>query len=264
MIKLIFWNYKQSLISFPRYSINMENQDEREWVINSHRGAFKEGLLENSEESYIESWRQGANMLETDLRITKDKQIVLIHNSTIDGIVKSAKYVPPKEEFNEEPIGPVKKHTLAYLKALVFENDMHILTLEDFLEILKKYKMGSQLELKEGGYERLILEQIQKANIDYEASTGPIVCTSFFAPAILRMEKLSRKMDIPLYRYHEKKGLGFGSSGNSALFFLWQISATLVRTLAHLGFLHVLQISACKQNLLCLPASCAILSSSSR
>ncbi len=96
MIKLIFWNYKQSLISFPRYSINMENQDEREWVINSHRGAFKEGLLENSEESYIESWRQGANMLETDLRITKDKQIVLIHNSTIDGIVKSAKYVPPE------------------------------------------------------------------------------------------------------------------------------------------------------------------------
>ena len=58
MIKLIFWNYKQSLISFPRYSINMENQDEREWVINSHCGAFKEGLLENSEELYIESWRQ--------------------------------------------------------------------------------------------------------------------------------------------------------------------------------------------------------------
>ena len=83
-------------------------------------------------------------------------------------------------KFNEEPIGPVKKHTLAYLKALVFENDMHILTLEDFLEILKKYKMGSQLELKEGGYERLILEEIQKANIDYEASTGPIVCYEFF------------------------------------------------------------------------------------
>jgi glycerophosphoryl diester phosphodiesterase len=191
----------------------MADNSEREWVINSHRGAFKEGLLENSIESYTEAYREGCNVLETDIRLSKDNQIVLIHNRTIDGIAKHAKSVPSPEKFNEIPVGPVKEHTTAFLKALNFQNDMKILTLDEFIELLKKLKMGAQIELKEGGFEDLILKVIQDAQIDYEQQLGPIVCTSFNASAVLRLVKKAQNYQIPLYEYNTRKGLAFGMQG---------------------------------------------------
>jgi glycerophosphoryl diester phosphodiesterase len=186
---------------------------ERQWVIDSHRGAFKEGLLENSIESYTQSYKEGCNCFECDLRITKDQQIMLIHNRTIDHIAKLAKKVPSEAEFHELPIGPIKEHTLAFLKALNFENNQQILTLAEFLELLKTLRMGAQIELKEGGYEDLILKTIQDAQINYGESLGPIVCTSFNASAVLRLIKKAPQYQIPLYTIENQNGLCFGLQG---------------------------------------------------
>ena len=68
--------------------------EKKAWLIDSHRGAFKNGLLENSIPAFEESYKEGANMLECDLRRTQDGEIVLIHNRTVDHIVSFAENNP--------------------------------------------------------------------------------------------------------------------------------------------------------------------------
>ncbi len=72
----------------------MNTMKAHEWVINSHRGAFHEGLLENATEAFTSTCKQGANCLECDLHLTRDKQIVLMHNYDLEGFYKLAKQLP--------------------------------------------------------------------------------------------------------------------------------------------------------------------------
>nr|MDO8108984.1 glycerophosphodiester phosphodiesterase [Candidatus Sigynarchaeota archaeon] len=188
--------------------------EKHEFVIDSHRGAFKSGLLENSIPAYEEALKEGANVLECDIRLTKDKQVVLIHNSTIDGIAKHAKKIPDKSEFNEEPSGPVKEHTLAYLKAIQYDQGAHILDIDEFLAFLKARKAGAQVELKEGGFELLLIEKMRAAGIDHDALMAPIVFTSFQWPAIVKLQKLLWQMDLQKYDFfNDKKGYCAGLQG---------------------------------------------------
>lgn len=183
------------------------------FVIDSHRGAFKNGLLENSIPAFLESYYEGATTMECDIRITSDRQIVLIHNNTIDHIAKLALSIPNSQEFGQEPVGPVKSHTLAYLKAFKYPNNAEILTLSEFLEFLKQYKLGAQIELKEGGYEDLILQTIEKANLDYTTHIAPVVCSSFNFLAVSRLVKKAKKYKIPLYTHDGGVGLAFAFQG---------------------------------------------------
>jgi glycerophosphoryl diester phosphodiesterase len=183
------------------------------FIIDSHRGAFKNGLLENSIPAFTESIFEGANCVECDIRITRDKEIVLIHNGTIDHIAKLATTIPDIKEFGEGPTGPIKEHTLAYLKSLKYPNDACILTLNEYLEFIGKYKIGAQIELKEGGYEDLILKTIEDANLDYSSHVAPVVCSSFNFLAVRRLVKKAKQYRIPLYTHDGDIGLAFGFQG---------------------------------------------------
>ncbi len=184
--------------------------DPNRFVIDSHRGAFKGGLLENTIPAFAQSVEEGANMLECDLRMTGDGEIVLIHNKTIDHVMSFASDIPGEGVFGELPSGKIKDHTLAFLKAVKYPHNAEILSLNEFLEFLKRRHVGAQLELKEMGYERQILQVIQDAQIDYASLLGPVVCTSFNFFAIRRMQKLAKKMEIPLYTHSGGQGLAFG------------------------------------------------------
>ncbi len=179
---------------------------EKEWVIDSHRGAFKNGLLENSIPAFSESLAEGANVVECDIRRTKDGKIVLIHNRTIDHI-SNFSLNPPEQKL----YGPVKNQTLQALKSLIFPNNAEILTLDEFLQFLKRKRAGAQIELKEMGYESQILDVIESAQIDYESLIGPIVLTSFNFFSIRKLVKLlNKRPTIPKYRYPDQKGLALG------------------------------------------------------
>ena len=185
----------------------------RHFIIDSHRGAFKNGLVENTEPAFAESYFEGANCVECDIRKTKDNQIILIHNSTIDHIAKLAKKIPDLSEFNEAPIGKVSDHTLGFLKAFEFPNNSKLLTLEEFLKVLDKYKLGCQIELKEGGYEDLILKEIENAKLDYKNHLAPVVCTSFNYLSVKKLVKKSKNYQIPLYTHQGVIGLAIGFQG---------------------------------------------------
>lgn len=186
---------------------------ERPWVIDSHRGAFKGGLLENSVPAFVESYREGANVVETDLRLTRDDQLVLVHNRTIDHVAQFATRVPDRAEFGEDPTGPVKKHTAAYLQALEFPHDAKILTVPEFLAFLQECRLGAQIELKVGSRRaaRLLARQVTDAQLDYARLAGPVVVTSFNLLAVLRFRKaILTDPAVPCYRYPDVPGIAWG------------------------------------------------------
>ncbi len=120
-------------------------------VVAGHRGA-KKIWPENTALGFIEAIRLGCDLIETDLHFTKDKQIVLIHDFTLDRTTNAT--------------GVVEEHTLAELKKLDvcckcadtkgFVGDANdpryknerILTLEEFLDLMKNEKVNLLIEFK--------------------------------------------------------------------------------------------------------------------
>ncbi|MHA1891769.1 MAG: glycerophosphodiester phosphodiesterase [Promethearchaeota archaeon] len=191
-----------------------EALENHEFVIDSHRGAFKNGLLENTIPAFKEAITEGANMLECDIRFTKDENIVLLHDSQVDRILKYATKVPDENEFNEKPIGSVSTHTLDYLKAMAFPNSAQILTLEEFLQFLTEQKVGAQIELKEFNFNEEIIKIIETMNVDHGSLKTPIVFSSFNPFAILKLRKMMKNQGIPIHdNLSGDKGFGLGLQG---------------------------------------------------
>ncbi|NMC06675.1 MAG: hypothetical protein GYA24_15765 [Candidatus Lokiarchaeota archaeon] len=189
--------------------------DRHEFTIDSHRGAFKGGILENSIPAFQEALAEGANMLECDIRGTRDGSIALVHNSTIDHIAKHATRVPPESEFHELPTGKVNDHTMAFLKAIKYEHGASILALDEFLAFLRAdNRAGAQIELKEFHFHSKIVECAAKAGIDHEALKAPVVFSSFNSFAVASLRKAFVKAGLPLHdHFAGKKGFGFALQG---------------------------------------------------
>jgi glycerophosphoryl diester phosphodiesterase len=72
--------------------------------ISAHRGGAQQGFPENCIATFQHSLQHGCTMLEVDPRLTKDGQIVLHHDSTLDRTTSGS--------------GPLKQKSLAELKQL--------------------------------------------------------------------------------------------------------------------------------------------------
>lgn len=101
------------------------------FVIAGHRG-YKSAYPENTLLSFQEALEAGVDMLEFDLRLSKDKEIMVIHDETVDRTTNGT--------------GRVRDLTLAELKGLdaggrfgkAFEG-LRIPTLEELCELLAAY-----------------------------------------------------------------------------------------------------------------------------
>ncbi|MBN2152589.1 MAG: hypothetical protein JW839_14140 [Candidatus Lokiarchaeota archaeon] len=181
-----------------------------EFIIDSHRGAFKGGLLENSIPAFEEALKEDANMVECDIRGTRDGDVALVHNKSIDHVAKHATTVPPEAEFGELPIGKVNDHTMAFLKALKYEHGASILSLDEFLAFLKEHRAGAQIELKEFHFNARIVDAARKACIDHDALKAPVVFSSFNPFAVVSLRKAFVKAGLPLHdHFAGKRGYGF-------------------------------------------------------
>ncbi|MEX2726519.1 MAG: glycerophosphodiester phosphodiesterase [Candidatus Sigynarchaeum springense] len=184
--------------------------ENHEFTIDSHRGAFKGGLLENSIPAFEEALKEDANMLECDIRGTRDGNIALVHNKTIDHITKHATSIPPESEFHELPVGKVNDHTMSFLKAIKFEHGASILSLDEFLAFLHDHHVGAQIELKEFHFNARIVEAAKQADIDHETLKAPVVFSSFNPFAVISLRKAFVRAGLPLYdHFAGKKGYGF-------------------------------------------------------
>ncbi len=184
--------------------------EKHEFTIDSHRGAFKSGLLENSIPAFEEALKEDANMLECDIRGTRDGDVALVHNKAIDHVAKHATGVPAESEFHELPVGKVNDHTMPFLKALKYEHGASILSLDEFLAFLRDKRAGAQIEMKEFHFNAKIVEYAGKAGIDHETLKAPVVFSSFNPFAVVSLRKAFVKAGLPLYdHFAGKKGYGF-------------------------------------------------------
>jgi len=116
-----------------------------------HRGA-KGYALENTLPSIEKAIALGVDMVELDVRITKDKHPVIIHSIRLGALNK--KY------------SRVSRHTLGELKALKIKGEGTIPTLGEVLEVVNN-RIGLNLELKVKNSAQVVVQTLRDYKVDF-------------------------------------------------------------------------------------------------
>lgn len=123
----------------------------------AHRGLNNKKYKENTKEAIIDSLKENyIKGIEIDIRLTKDNQIVVIHDSTINRVSNQT--------------GQIKDMTLKELKKYNFgtkEKPSKICTLKEILEILPQNKL-ILIEIKETKNKDLFIKLLYKTIKKYK------------------------------------------------------------------------------------------------
>lgn len=152
-------------------------------IINyAHRGA-SEYAPENTLSSFYLGLLQGANGIETDVQRTKDGELVLFHDDTVDRV--------------SDGCGKVSDQTLKELRNLkIFGNATRgyydrIVTLRELLEKFSEYDIRFAIELKCEGVEEDTLSMINEFGV-----LSKTTFTSFQFDYIKRIKELNDKARV--------------------------------------------------------------------
>ena len=174
----------------------------------AHRGASAYAP-ENTLPAFQLAEEQGADGIELDVHLTKDGELVVIHDEKLDRTTNG--------------IGLVRDYTLAELKRFCADNgmpgyaDVRIPTLREVLEQVKPGRMLVNIELKTG---ILWYEGIEKKTLDLVAELGMqdrIIYSSFNHYSIAEVRRLAPEAqtaylfgDIPcdIEQYAAQRGVG--------------------------------------------------------
>ncbi|WP_432669702.1 alpha/beta hydrolase [Mycolicibacterium fortuitum] len=146
----------------------------------AHRGASHD-FPEQTRAAYTEALRQGADALECDVRLTKDGQLVLIHDKTVDRTSNGT--------------GRVGDMTLAELQALDFDGH-GILTIDEFIQLAQDADRPVTLfiETKHPAQQGLKIEREVVAALERHGLTNPgpdqlvkAAVISFYPDALVRV-----------------------------------------------------------------------------
>jgi len=134
----------------------------------AHRGAsyFEP---ENTLRSFKRAIEMGADFVEMDIRMSKDKELVVIHDADVNRTTNGS--------------GLVKDKTLSELKKLDIGLGERIPTLDEVLKLTKN-KIGLVIEIKEPGTENKIIEKINENNLEN------VILASFYHESIKNAKKL--------------------------------------------------------------------------
>ena len=142
-----------------------------------HRGA-RAYEPENTLRSYRRALELGVNAVELDVRMTKDGEVVVIHDAEVDRTTNGK--------------GLVSQLTLQEMKQVNTEKDEKIPTLEEALDFLDK-KVKVLIELKETGFEEKVLRTVQKNGLEEN-----VVIVSFLEDALRKVKELNEKVETGL------------------------------------------------------------------
>lgn len=142
-----------------------------------HRGCNYLGFS-NTIEAFLKAIELGADMIEFDVRKTKDNILIVHHDPDVFGYV-------------------ILENTLPELKKVAKRNGLHLSTLEEVLHSLRG-KTHLDIELKEPGYEKNVAQLALKF-----FDTSAFVMKSFHDESVLAIKK-----DFP----HISAGLLLGTN----------------------------------------------------
>lgn len=143
----------------------------------AHRGASGH-TLENTSKSFKKALSLDTDGVEFDVRFTKDKKIVLIHDKDLKRVTNHS--------------GLVGSLTLKQIKKIKQKNGDRILSLEEALKILNN-KCIYKIDLKEEGMEEKIIKFIKKRHLEKRV----IIATECFSTA-RKIKKISPDIKLEL------------------------------------------------------------------
>lgn len=147
----------------------------------AHRGASAYAP-ENTLEAFRLAAAMGADGVELDVQLSKDGQLVVAHDETIDRV--------------SDGTGYIKDYTLAQLKTFSFNRtcpevtEARIPTLREVYELLKPAALTINAELKTG---IILYEGIEEKVLELAAEMGMedrVIYSSFYHPSLVRLKEL--------------------------------------------------------------------------
>lgn len=167
----------------------------------AHRG-YSGKFDENTMLAFEKAIEYNADGIETDVQVSKDGVLVLIHDETLDRTTDGKGYV--------------KDYTLAELKRFKTKNGEEIPTLQELLQLVSKSNLRMlNLELKNSifsyeGLEEKVLDMIKEYNLKEQ-----IIISSFNHLSLVKVRKLDKEI---------KLGALTSSTLANVPEYLWQIS----------------------------------------
>ena len=147
----------------------------------AHRGASAYAP-ENTLEAFRLAAEMGADGVELDVQLSRDKELVVAHDETIDRVSSGTGYI--------------KDYTLAQLKGFSFNRlfpafkDARIPTLKEVYELLKPTGLTVNVELKTG---IILYPDIEKKVLALTAFMGMedrVIYSSFCHPSLVKIKEL--------------------------------------------------------------------------
>lgn len=129
-------------------------------TVAGHRG-FKTNYPENTILSFVEALKLGVDMLEIDLNLTRDKEIVLIHDLTVDRTTDGSGLV------RDYSLEEIKKLDAGAWFGEEFKN-LRVPTLQELVDVLKDYpEILLNVEIKDRTHEMVdaTMELLERENL---------------------------------------------------------------------------------------------------
>lgn len=169
--------------------------DMKQIKIFGHRGSMGT-MPENTLIGFRHALELGVDGIELDVQLTKDRELVVIHDETIDRTTDGTGYVKDYNlhELKQFSAG-IKFSDLELFDEQVWGNE-RIPTLEEVLELITPYQIELNIELKTNvfaydGIEEKVLTLVKK--FGYEKK---VVYSSFHLPSILKLKRIEPSAKI--------------------------------------------------------------------
>ena len=167
----------------------------------AHRG-FSGKYPENTMRAFIEAVEVGCDGIETDLHITKDGEIVICHDETIDRTTNGTGYIA---EYNYKDL---RKFDAGIKYSEDFAEEK-IPTLNEFFEYIKDKNLYINLELKNNiiQYEKMEEKVIEKI-YEYKIQNN-VILSSFNHYSMIKVKEIDNRIKTGLlyvsnlYNVHE-------------------------------------------------------------
>lgn len=159
----------------------------------AHRG-FCSRYPENTLLAFEKALAEGVDGIENDVQLTKDGQIIIMHDESIDRTTNGK--------------GWVKDYTLAELKELDASERFgsqfgvqRVPTLREYLELVKDEPIITNIEMKTGVFEYREMEQLLVDMIREYQMEEKVLITTFNHFTIMRMKKLAPELKYGFLAY---------------------------------------------------------------
>lgn len=158
-------------------------------LIFGHRGS-PSVVPENTMQSFKQAFKEGADGIELDVRLTNDKKIIVIHDETVDRTTNGT--------------GLVKELTFKEINRLTIDKKLRIPSLEEVVKFFGNDKWLN-IEIKEPRFEKQLIDLLNDLQI-----TQKIIISSFFVKVIQNLNKTSSEFSTAFlfnYRIEDFKSL---------------------------------------------------------